>query len=62
MFSALQQLLSKYRFMESGLAQRRATLASKLPEINATLEMLYVFQSKADAGAEEVRRTQGARP
>ena len=51
---AFQQLLSKYRFMESGLSQRRATLQAKLPEIEKSLDLVNLFiAQKEDAEVEE---------
>ncbi|KAL2914765.1 hypothetical protein HK105_205696 [Polyrhizophydium stewartii] len=44
-----QEMISKYRFMETHLLQRKAGLESKAPEIKKTLEMVLFLKSKEDS-------------
>jgi hypothetical protein len=48
----LQQLLSKYRFMEANLLQRKKSLLDKLPEIEKTLEMAKFLKERKENDAE----------
>ncbi|KAM0786072.1 hypothetical protein ACM66B_006883 [Microbotryomycetes sp. NB124-2] len=45
----LQQLLSKYRYMESNSLQRRAALEEKVPELLRTIQMVETLQLKKAA-------------
>jgi len=38
--------LSKYRYMESSLTQRRASLEEKIPDIRKTLDMVEYLQER----------------
>lgn len=38
--------LSKYRYMESSLTQRRASLEEKIPDIQKTLDMVEYLQER----------------
>ncbi|KAI8058540.1 Prefoldin subunit 3 [Syncephalis plumigaleata] len=42
----LQEVLSKYRFMESSMQQRKRSLLSKIPEIKKTLEMAQYLEER----------------
>ena len=45
--SKFQEMHSKYKFMESHLLQRQAGLASKIPELEKTLDAIrYLNQKK----------------
>ncbi|KAK4048563.1 hypothetical protein OIV83_004731 [Microbotryomycetes sp. JL201] len=45
----LQQLLGKYRYMESNSLQRRGALEDKVPELQRTIQMVEALQRKKDA-------------
>ncbi|GAA6002765.1 tubulin-binding prefolding complex subunit PAC10 [Rhodotorula paludigena] len=45
---ALQETLSKYRFMEQSSLQRRAGLEEKVPELERTIEMVDVLIRKKE--------------
>jgi len=49
---ALQDLYSKYKFIEQRLSQSKANLKSKMPEIKKTLEALKFLKIKSDKGEE----------
>lgn len=38
--------LSKYRYMDSSLTQRRASLEEKIPDIRKTLDMVEFLQER----------------
>lgn len=46
---ALTELLSKYKYAESGIFAQRATVKSKLPDIVSALELVKHLKSKRDA-------------
>ncbi|KAK4053653.1 hypothetical protein OIO90_003892 [Microbotryomycetes sp. JL221] len=46
---SLQQLLSKYRYMESNSLQRRGGLEDKVPELRRTIDMVETLQRKKAA-------------
>lgn len=41
-----QEMVSKYKFMETHLFQRKASLESKIPEISKTLEMVQFLEDQ----------------
>jgi hypothetical protein len=45
LFSRLDDLNSKYRFMEMNLLQKKKRLRAKLPDIQICLGMFYLFLS-----------------
>ncbi|RKP09091.1 Prefoldin, subunit 3 [Thamnocephalis sphaerospora] len=46
----LQEVLSKYRFMEANMLQRKQSMLSKIPEIEKTLQMAkYLEERKASS-------------
>jgi hypothetical protein len=45
LFSRLDDLNSKYRFMEMNLLQKKKRLRAKLPDIQICLGMVYLFLS-----------------
>ncbi|KAJ1501087.1 hypothetical protein HMI54_005896 [Coelomomyces lativittatus] len=48
-----QEMLSKYRFMESNFQRRQASLKSKIPEISKTLETIETLMKQKERGCEE---------
>ena len=44
--SKFQEMVSKYKFMETHLLQRKSSLESKIPEISKTLEMVQFLESQ----------------
>jgi prefoldin subunit 5 len=44
--SKFQEMVSKYKFMETHLLQRKSSLESKIPEITKTLEMVQFLESQ----------------
>ncbi|TFK32941.1 Prefoldin subunit-domain-containing protein [Crucibulum laeve] len=45
---AFQDALAKYRYMDSNLAQRRASLEEKIPDIKKTLDMVEYLQERRE--------------
>ncbi|KAF8153780.1 prefoldin subunit [Crassisporium funariophilum] len=45
---AFQDALAKYRYMDSSLAQRRASLEEKIPDIRKTLDMVEFMQDRRE--------------
>lgn len=54
LFSQMQQLHQKYKFMEGQLVRQKASLRAKLPEIKRTLEMVAMLKQKHDGQEKEV--------
>lgn len=54
LFSQMQQLHQKYKFMEGQLVRQKASLRGKLPEIKRTLEMVAMLKQKHDSDEKEV--------
>jgi len=43
----LDEMLSKYRYLEEGLAQRKLKLKSQIPELEQSLELINVLEEKS---------------
>jgi len=46
--AGMQEMLSKYRFMESNTSQKQLSLEGKIPELAKTLETLELLQASTD--------------
>nr|GAT55342.1 predicted protein [Mycena chlorophos] len=51
---AFQDALAKYRFMDSNLAQRRASLEDKIPDIKKTLRMVEFLHERREGKGKAV--------
>jgi Prefoldin subunit len=49
---ALNELYSKYKFMETSFEKTKSNLKSKLPEFEQTLQLLKTLKAKQDEGEE----------
>lgn len=54
MLGALNELYSKYKYMETSFEKSKGVYKSKIPEIEQTLEIISMLMKKRDEGEEMV--------